>query len=132
MYDYKTASKAGTKSTASSSRRDYSYFPGIFPINFYIAPGDDKIEDVIASCKKGIIVEGTQGWGLHSVTGNYSAGINGILVKNGKRIKPVANVTIAAGADELLKGIGAICDDITFYRSFNSPSIMVKKMKVGS
>ena len=132
MYDYKTASKAGTKSTASSSRRDYSYFPEIFPSNFYIGPGDDKIEDVIASCKKGIIVEGTQGWGLHSVTGNYSAGINGILVKNGKRIKPVANVTIAANADELLKGIGAICDDITFYRDFNSPSIMVKKMKVGS
>lgn len=132
LYDTKTAAKANTASTGSSSRDDYDSFPGIWPSNFYIAPGKDRAADVIASCKKGIIVEDTQGWGLHSVTGQYSAGIVGILVRNGKRIRPVANVTIAAGADELLNGIGAICDDITFYDDFNSPTIMVKSMKVGA
>ena len=74
----------------------------------------------------------TQGWGLHSVTGQYSAGINGILVKNGKRIKPVADVTVAADTENLLGGIGAICDDITFFERFSAPTIMIKKMKVGS
>jgi PmbA protein len=132
LYDTKTAAKANTVSTGSSSREDYDSFPGIWPTNFYIAPGKDKAADVIASCKKGIIVEETQGWGLHSVTGQYSAGIVGILVRNGKRIRPVANVTIAASADELLNGIGAICDDITFYDDFSSPTIMVKRMTVGA
>jgi len=132
MYDTRTAAKAGTSSTASASRRNYNGFPGIWPSNFYIAAGDDKIDDVVSSCKKGIIVEVTQGWGLHSVTGQYSAGINGTLVRNGKRIKPVANVTIAASAEDLFNGMGAICDDITFYRAFSSPSLMIKKMKVGS
>ncbi len=69
---------------------------------------------------------------MHGVTGQYSAGINGVLVRNGKRIKPVASVTIAAGVDELLNGIGAICDDITYYRKYNSPTIMVKRMRVGA
>jgi len=87
---------------------------------------------VIAACKKGIIVEQTDGWGLHSVTGQYSAGINGILVENGKRIRPVAGVTIAASADEILNGLGAICDDITYYDNFSSPSLMVKRMTVGA
>jgi len=132
MYDSRTAAKASAESTGSCAREDYTSYPGIFPSNFYIAPGTDKVEDVIAACKKGIIVEETQGWGLHNVTGQYSAGINGTLVKDGQRIRPVADVTIAADADKLLNGIGAICDDITFYDSFNSPSIMVMSMRVGA
>jgi PmbA protein len=132
LYDMKTAAKAKAKSTGSSMREDYTTFPEIRASNFYLAPGKDKAEDVIASCKKGIIVEQTEGWGLHNVTGQYSAGINGILVENGKRIRPVAGVTIAAGADDILNGIGAICDDITFYDDINSPTIMVKRMTVGS
>ncbi|OQX91717.1 MAG: hypothetical protein B6D58_06670 [candidate division Zixibacteria bacterium 4484_95] len=132
MYDTKNAAKAGVGSTASALRHDYNSFPDIWPSNLYIAPGNDKVEDIVASCKKGIIVEDTQGWGLNSINGQYSAGINGILVKNGKWIKPVANVTIAASVEEILDGLVAICDDITFYRRFNSPTLMVKRMKVGS
>ncbi len=132
LYDMKTATKAKTKSTGSSMRDDYSSFPAIAVSNFYIKPGEEKAEDVVASCKKGIIVEQTEGWGLHSVTGQYSAGVNGTLVENGKRIRPVAGVTIAASADEILNGIGAICDDITYYDNINSPTLMVKRMKVGA
>jgi predicted Zn-dependent protease len=51
---------------------------------------------------------------------------------NGKLIKPVANVTLAAGLDDIFKGIGAICDDLTFFRNLNSPSIMIKRMKIGA
>jgi len=132
MYDMKTAAKAEVASTASAFRKDYYSFPEISYSNFYIAPGKDKIEDVIASCKKGIIVKTTRGWGLHSVTGQYSAGINGILIRNGKRIKPVANITLAAGLEDLFKGIGAICDDLSLFRKLNSPSLMIEKMKVGA
>ena len=132
LYDTRTAARAGEKSTGSSIRNDYNANPGISTSNFYIAPGDDRVEDVVASCKKGIIVENIHGWGLYSVNGQYSAGVNGILVRNGKRVKPVANVTIAAGPDDFFKGIGAICDDIAFFHRFSSPTIMIKKMKVGA
>jgi PmbA protein len=132
LYDLKTANKIKGRSTGSASRDDYSSFPVINSSNFFIASGSDKAADVIAACKKGIIVEETAGWGLHSVTGQYSAGINGILVENGKKIRPVAGVTIAASADDILNGIGAICDDLEFFDNFSSPTIMVKKMTVGS
>ncbi len=132
LYDYKTAIKAKTAPTGSAYREDYGSMPEINHTNFYIAPGKDKLDDVVRSVKKGIIVEQTQGWGLHSVTGQYSAGINGILVQNGKRIKPVAGVTLAASAEDILKGIGAVCDDIEFHWDMTSPSLMVKRMNVGA
>ncbi|UCC80053.1 MAG: TldD/PmbA family protein [Candidatus Zixiibacteriota bacterium] len=132
LYDTRTAARAGEKSTGSAIRDDYNANPEISPSNFYIAPGDDKTDDVIKSCKKGIMVEAVHGWGLNSVNGQYSAGINGILVRNGKMVKPVANVTVAANAEDFFKGIGAVCDDITFYHGFSLPTIMIKKMKVGA
>jgi PmbA protein len=132
LYDFKAAAKAKTTSTGSAYRNDYGAMPEINHSNFYIAPGEDKAEDVVASLKRGIIVEQTQGWGLHSVTGQYSAGINGILVENGKRIRPVAGVTLAATAEEVLGGIDAVCDDIRYYWDMTSPSLMVKRMKVGA
>ncbi|MCP4580002.1 MAG: TldD/PmbA family protein [candidate division Zixibacteria bacterium] len=132
MYDMKTATKAGISTTASASREDYKGFPEIAPSNFYIAAGKDKVSDVVASCRKGILVETTQGWGLHSITGQYSAGINGILIRNGQSIKPVTNVTLAASTEDLFRGIGAICDDLTFYNKYNAPSIMIEKMKIGA
>jgi len=132
LYDYKTALKAGTLSTGSAYREDYDSTPEIYASNFYIASGKDKFEDVVSSLKKGIIVEQTQGWGLQSVTGQYSAGINGILVVNGKRIRPVAGVTLAATAEEMLLGIGAICDDLQFHWSVTSPSLLIKRMRAGA
>jgi PmbA protein len=132
LYDTGAAARAGTKSTGSAVREDYFINPEISPSNFHIAPGSNKVEDVIGSCKKGIIVEGINGWGLDGVTGQYSAGINGILVRNGRRIRPVANVTVAAGPEDLFRGIGAVCDDIDFFHRFNSPTIMIEKMKVGA
>lgn len=132
LYDTRTAARAGEKSTASAIRQDYNAIPSISTSNFYIAAGTDNVDDVVRSCKKGIIVENVNGWGLYSVNGQFSAGINGTLVKNGKRVKPVANVTIAAGPEDLFKGIGAICDDLAFYDNFSSPTIMIKKMRVGA
>jgi PmbA protein len=132
LYDLKTAAKAGKTSTGSSAREEYNIFPGIGTSNFYIGTGTDKFDDVLASCKKGILVEDTQGWGLHSITGQYSAGINGTLIRNGKRIKPVANITLAGGTDDIFNGVGAVCDDISFYHRFNSPTLMIKKMHVGA
>jgi PmbA protein len=132
LYDSRNAAKAGTSSTGSAKREFYASLPQISPSNFYVAPGISKVDDVIASCRKGIIVEMARGWGLQAVNGQYSAGINGILVENGKKIRPVADVTIAGTAEDILGGLGAVCDDITYYDNFSSPSLHVKKMTVGA
>ncbi len=132
LYDSKVAAKAKTDSTGSAHRDSLQSLPHISPSNLFIVPGTSKVDDLIASCKKGIIVEETQGWGLHSITGQYSAGIAGILVKNGKRIRPIGNVTLAAAADDLLNGIEAVADDLDIFNSLSSPTFKVKRMKVGS
>jgi len=132
LYDSRTAAKAGTASTGSAHRDYYAALPVIAVSNFYIAPGTGKMDDVIANCRKGIIVEMASGWGLQAVNGQYSAGINGILVENGKKIRPVADVTVGGSADDILSGLLAVCDDIAYYDNLSSPSLYVKKMTVGA
>jgi len=132
LYDTKTAAKAKTGSTGSARRGSLQSLPEISPSNLFITPGTNKAEDLIASCKKGIIVEETQGWGLNSVTGQYSAGIAGVLVKNGQKIRPVGNVTLAATADDLLDGIEAVADDLDIFNRLSSPTLKVKRMRIGS
>ena len=132
LYDLKTAAKAEKVPTGSAEREHYNDFPEIWPSNLYIAAGNDRLDDVIASIKKGIVVEKSEGWGLNGITGQFSSGINGTLIRNGKRIKSVANVTLAASNDELFNGIDAICDDLTFNQHINMPSLMIKKMHVGA
>lgn len=132
LYDSRTAAKAGTSSTGSAHRDYYAALPGIAVSNFYIAPGSSKIDDVVSNCRKGIIVEMASGWGLQAVNGQYSAGINGILVENGKKIRPVADITIGGSAEDIFDGLLAVCDDITYYDNISSPSLHVKKMTVGA
>ncbi len=132
LYDTKTAARAKTGSTGSAHRDSLQSLPEISPSNLFIVPGTNKAEDLIASCKKGIIVEETQGWGLNSVTSQYSAGIAGILVKNGQKIRPVGNVTLAATAADLLNGIEAVADDLDIFGRLSSPTFKVKRMKIGS
>lgn len=132
LYDTRTAAKAKTASTGSARRGSIQTLPEISASNFFIAPGVIKVDDIIASCRKGVIVEETQGWGLNSITGQYSAGISGTLVLNGKKIRPVGNVTLAASAEDLLNGIEAIGDDLEIFDRINSPTLKVKRMKIGS
>jgi|GEM_PF-1648482 PmbA protein len=132
LYDSRTAAKANTSSTGSAHRDYYAALPGIAVSNFYISPGTNKLDDIITSCNRGIIVEMASGWGLQAVNGQYSAGINGILVEKGKKIRPVADVTIGGSVEDIFGGLLAVCDDITYYNDMCSPSLYIKKMTVGA
>ena len=39
---------------------------------------------------------------------------------------------VTATGEDLFRGIGAVCDDLTFFHKRNAPSIMIEKMKIGA
>src|SRR5207249_7349456 len=72
-----TARKLGAKPTGNGSRAA-SGVVTVGPTNFYLQAGKYTPEEIIASTKKGLYVVELIGFGVNTVTGDYSRGAVGI------------------------------------------------------
>ena len=98
--------------------------------NFFIAPGVQTPEEIIASVKDGFYVTEMIGFGFNAVTGDYSRGAAGLWIENGKLASPVEEVTIAGNLKEMLKGIEMVGNDLRFRGNIAAPTIKLNRMMV--
>jgi PmbA protein len=124
-----TARKLGAKPTGSGSRAAAGAVT-IGPTNFYLKAGTDTPEEILASIKKGLYVVELIGFGVNTVTGDYSRGAVGLWVENGKFVHPVQEVTIAGNLREMLKDIEMIGNDVTFIGSVAAPTLKIGTMVI--
>jgi len=124
-----TARKLGARPTGNGSRTA-SGAVTIGPTNFYLKPGTYAPEEIISSTKKGLYVVELIGFGVNTVTGDYSRGAVGIWVENGKFGPPVQEVTIAGNLRGMLNNIEMIGNDVTFLGSIAAPTLKIGKMVI--
>ncbi len=124
-----TARKLRSLPTGNGSRAA-SGVVTIGPTNFYLKPGEYSPEEIIGSTQKGLYVVELIGFGVNTVTGDYSRGAVGIWIENGKFIHPVQEVTIAGNLREMLKNIEMVGNDVTFLGSIAAPTLKVGKMVI--
>lgn len=106
-------------STASAGRGSYRNLPRLQPANFYIQPGQQTREEIIAGIDKGLfVISAMQTGGINPVTGDCSMGVNGLWIENGKITGPVGGVTVATTLPELLNNITAVGNDLYFLPFF--------------
>lgn len=112
---------------------DYSP-AGVMPTNMYIEEGEYSLEDMISSIDEGILITDIQGLhaGINATSGDFSLSSNGYLIKHGKIIKPVNQITIAGNFYKILKDIKALGKDTRFSflgtNYFGSPSIKIDSL----
>jgi PmbA protein len=131
MYNTIVASRAGIKSTGNASRRGFRSLPGIGAHSFYIAAGETPPEEIIKATPNGLLLKGVTGYGINPVNGNFSGGVSGFWIENGKVVFPVKGLTIAGTAEEMLIGIDMLGNDLDLNRSFTAPTIRIKEMQIG-
>ncbi len=131
MYNTIVASRAGVKSTGNASRRGFRSLPGIGAHSFYIAAGETPPEEIIKATPNGLLLKGVTGYGINPVNGNFSGGVSGFWIENGKILFPVKGLTIAGTAEEMLRGIDMLGNDLDLNRSFTAPTIRIKEMQIG-
>lgn len=124
LYDTYNGRRLGAASTGNASGG------GIGPNNFYLEPGEDSLEELIANTRRGVLILDTIGFSTESVTGTYSRGARGIAIENGERAYPVDEFTIAGNLLEMLAGIDRVANDLIFDSSIVSPSFRVGEMTV--
>jgi PmbA protein len=124
-----TARKLSAQPTGNGTRAA-SGVVTIGPTNFYLKAGKYTPEEIISSTKKGLYVVELIGFGVNTVTGDYSRGAVGIWIENGKLVHPVQEVTIAGNLREMLKTIEMVGNDVAFLGSIAAPTLKIGKMVI--
>lgn len=134
LYNIKTASKDGVRTTGNASR-GYKSSLGTSPTNFYVENGDKSFDELVVLCEDGILIDDLQGLhsGLNTVSGDFSLSAGGFLIKDSKIDRPVNQITIAGNFFELLENIEEVGSDLHFgiiNGNIASPSIYIKELAV--
>lgn len=134
-YNWKTANREGVASTGHASR-SYKGPISIAPTNLYVVNGDLDLDEMMALADKGLLINNLEGLhsGLNPVSGDFSLSASGYEIKDGKKARPVNQITIAGNLYEVFKNIVAVGNDLKFGLPSNgyigSPSILVKSLAV--
>jgi PmbA protein len=131
IYNTKAAKRAGVASTGNASRGGFSSLPGIGTHNVYLEAGNHTQKEIIADTKKGLLLKDVTGYGIDTVSGNFSGGASGFWIMNGEIVSPVKGVTIAGKAFDILNGIDMMGNDPDMNLTFASPTFRVAEMQIG-
>ena len=95
------ASKMGMVSTVEDATR-----VKVLPVG-----GCKTLDELLAAVGDGILVTGFNGGNSNPVTGNFSYGIEGFLVRGGKKVHPVRELLITGNFLQLWNNLVATADD---------------------
>jgi len=103
---------------------------GVSPNNFYLEPGPHTAEDIVRSCRKGLLLVRTLGHGLNPITGDISRGAFGLWIENGEVAYPVSEITIAGNLGTILENVDMVGNDLEFRGSICGPTLKVAEMMI--
>jgi PmbA protein len=126
-----TGRKLGMASTGNAGRGLVGA-PTVDSGNMYIEPGKHTQAEIIKSVSRGLYVTELIGFGVNTVTGDYSRSASGIWIEDGELTFPVQGVTIAGNLKEMLNSIEMIGNDLDFRGSVVSPTLLIGRMTIGA
>ena len=105
--------------------------PGAATSNLYMEPGTRSREELLAAFPEAVLVIELIGQGVNAVTGDYSRGAVGFMVRNGEIAEPVAEITIASNLIEMFATLEP-ASDLEFRHGIDAPTLLVSEMTVGA
>ncbi len=126
ILDWRAARQLGLASTGHASRGTGGP-PGPAPTNLWLEKGALTPAELMADIKEGLYVTDLIGMGVNGVTGDYSRGAAGFMIRNGALAEPVSEITIAGNLKEMFLHITA-ANDLVFRRGSDAPTIRVDGM----
>lgn len=98
--------------------------------NLTIDPGPDDLAALLKSMHTGLLVTELIGFGVNTVTGDYSRGAAGFWVEGGTIRYPVEEITIAGNLRDMFRHVLAVGSDVDTRGNIRSGSILIEKMTV--
>jgi PmbA protein len=126
LYASWAARKSKAASTASASR-GYESTPMTSPRALQLMPGTLTEEELLAAVGDGVYVQSMSGLhsGVNPVSGDFSVGMTGRLVRNGVLGEPVREATIASTIQRMLQDIVAIGAEVFWLGATGAPLLAI-------
>lgn len=126
VLDGRSAKQLGLKTTGNAARGT-SGPPSPATSNLYLAAGTLSPAELMADIKEGLYVTELIGSGINGITGDYSRGAAGFMIRDGQLAEPVAEVTIADNLIEMFARL-VPANDLRFLRGTDAPTIRIDDM----
>jgi PmbA protein len=94
------------------------------PSNRVVAPGEQNLEELLSEVGEGIYVTSWLGGNADSTTGDFSLGLRGHVIENGKVGRPVGEMNVTGNLRDLFSRLEMVGNDPYPYSSTLSPSLV--------
>ncbi len=104
LHNLYTGRRAGVGTTGSAVRAAYKSTPGVGPRALRLEPGPSSPEELMARAEGGLFVQSVTGLGTgaSTVTGDFSVGADGLMIRGGQLAEPVREITVASTLQRML------------------------------
>lgn len=128
LLDLRSARQLGLDSTGHAARGT-SAPPAPAASNFYMAPGGESRDALIAGIDNGLYVTELIGFGVNEITGDYSRGAAGFWIEKGALAYPVNEITVAGNLNDIFANITP-ADDLEFRYGIDAPTLRIDGLTV--
>lgn len=117
LQDSYSGRRSGLASTGSAVRGTRS-LPGVGAQLLVMQPGTRSFEQLVSSIDLGLYVNSLSGMhsGVNSISGDFSVGADGLMIRNGSIAEPVRELTLASTLQRLLLDISEVGGDFEWLR----------------
>lgn len=126
LLDSRSARQLGLRSTGHAVRGT-SGPPSPAPTNLFMAPGTLSPTALMADIREGLYVTELIGMGVNGITGDYSRGAAGFMIRDGVLAEPVAEITIAGSLPAMFRELVA-ANDLVLRRGTDAPTVRIDGM----
>lgn len=107
------AKELGLPRTGSGRRESFRYAPVARMRNTYIAPGKDKVDDMVSSVDEGFYAKILGGGSVNPATGEFNFSVQeGYRISKGKLGEPLRGATLIGKGQEIMPQISMVGDDL--------------------
>jgi PmbA protein len=105
--------------------------PSASPSNLFMEAGARSRGELLAAFDEAVLVVELIGQGVNPVTGDYSRGAVGFMVRNGEIAEPVSEITIASNLVDMFATLEP-AGDLEFRRGIDAPTLLIPEMTVAA
>ena len=122
LHNTYTGRRSGEGTTANGVR-GYRSSPGVGAHAVIMSPGSGILEDIIEDVDLGVLVTSMSGLhsGVNAISGDFSVGLDGLMIRNGVLSEPIREATIASTIQKMLTDIVAVGADTEWQPGGSGP-----------